>query len=107
MLLLILMKVKNNPNKVNLINTFDWIRCGASFGRTPSLQVGSQTNPVDFANKSRNKSRTLTNSVHVRTVPAVADRPGLGPDRPPVTFCAQHMPHAFWWRLMNQKHMHY
>jgi hypothetical protein len=29
------------------------------------------------------------------------------PDHPHAHFGTQHMPPAFWWRLMNQKHMYY
>jgi hypothetical protein len=43
------------------------------------LQVGSQTDPADFANKSRKKLGTLTDSVHMQTVSAAtADRPNHG-----------------------------
>jgi hypothetical protein len=36
------------------------------------LQVGYQTNSVEFTNKFHKKSRTLTNSVHARTIRAAA-----------------------------------
>jgi hypothetical protein len=44
------------------------------------LQVGSRANPAAFANKSRKKLGTLTDSAHVRTVHvATADYPDRGP----------------------------
>jgi hypothetical protein len=65
---------------------------GASIGRAPSfiqgrgldpLQVGYQTNPAEFANKSHKKLGTLTDSLHVWTVrTATADRPDRGSSGP-------------------------
>jgi hypothetical protein len=52
------------------------------------LQVGSRVNPAGFANKSRNKSGTLTDSTHTRLVLAAmaysldANRPASGSDCP-------------------------
>ena len=78
-----------------MVNKFDLIDCGVQSivalhlykgrGLDP-LQVGSQVNHVDLANKSRNKFETLTDSAHARTVRATSA------DRPPGHFGAQHMP---------------
>ena len=61
-------------------------------GGLDPLQAVSRANPAVLGNKSREKLETLTDSAHARTVRAVVSG-------------AQHMPPAFWWRLMNQKHI--
>jgi hypothetical protein len=44
------------------------------------LQVGSRVNPIGLANKSRKKSRTLTDFVHAQTIRAAsADSTDRGP----------------------------
>jgi hypothetical protein len=59
---------------------------------------------MDLVNKSRKKLGTLTGSTCAQTVHATtADRPALGPDRPPGHFGAQHMPPAFWRSLSEPK----
>jgi hypothetical protein len=62
-------------HKVKTISIVDWIDCGGSTALhlykgegLDLLQAGSRVNPVGLAKKSRNKSRTLTNSAHARTV---------------------------------------
>jgi hypothetical protein len=48
------------------------------------LQVSSQVNPADLANKSRKKLVTLTDSAHAQTIRATtADRPAYRADYPP------------------------
>jgi hypothetical protein len=91
------MKEKNNANKINLY--IDLIRSilgrvNRSYpfvyirGRSRPLQVVSQTNSANFANKSHKKSGTINDYVHVRIVQTV-DRPiyRVGPSRG--TCCAQ------------------
>jgi hypothetical protein len=55
-----------------MVNWFDWIHCVYHNKAYPfvykkvgldSLQVGSQINPTEFANKSRKKLGTLANFV--------------------------------------------
>jgi hypothetical protein len=90
-------------NKINLISRFDWIDCGGfnrpypfiyiKGGGLDPLQVGSRANPAGFANKSRKKSGTLTDSVHARTVrAATADNPDRAPSGP-----RGYRPHGHYW----------
>jgi hypothetical protein len=64
-------------------------------GGLDPFQVGSQTNPAEFANKNRKKSGTLTDFVPARTIrAATANRPGIRVGRS-ACFGAQHMPLPF------------
>jgi hypothetical protein len=64
-------------------------------GGLDPFQVGSQTNPAEFANKNRKKSGTLTDFVPARTIrAATANRPGTRVRRS-ACFGAQHMPLPF------------
>ena len=70
------MNGKNNANKVNLINRFDWIDCVGVNRPYPFVYIrrkvwtyykSAPKKSTYFANKSRKKLGTLTDSVHVRT----------------------------------------
>jgi hypothetical protein len=67
------MNGKDNANKINLINIFNWIDYGSINWSYPFIYIRRKSEPVtsQFPNKSRKKLGTLTDSVHARIVQAI------------------------------------